>query len=82
MIDAEIAAAYRPLPTGGRNAALWCAATNVGKLVRRGLITEHAAVDAPAAAAGHIAAGAYTPTTPRDTIRSGFHRAATRRSAA
>ncbi|GGR49539.1 hypothetical protein J2S40_000195 [Nocardioides luteus] len=67
---------------GGRNAALYVAAATVGKLVARGLITEHAAVDRlMAAAAGHIAARAYTPYEAESTILSGFRRAATRSAA-
>ena len=47
---------------GGRNATLYVAAATVGQLVARGLITEYAAIDRlMAAAAGHIAANAYTP---------------------
>ncbi|MFJ9392145.1 bifunctional DNA primase/polymerase [Nocardioides sp. NPDC101246] len=79
---AEEIAALQAAPEGGRNTALWCAAANVGKLVRRGLITEHAALDALlTAAAGHIAAGAYSPHDAENSIRSGFHRAATRTAA-
>jgi hypothetical protein len=85
-VDAVIAAettALNAAPDGGRNLALWVMATNVGKLVNRGLITEHAALDRVlAAAAGHIAADAYDTYQAEATIRSGFHRAATRRSAA
>ncbi|MET8519756.1 bifunctional DNA primase/polymerase [Nocardioides sp. NPDC004968] len=67
---------------GGRNAALYVAAATVGKLVARGLITEHAALDRlMSAAAGHIAAGAYTPHDAENTILSGFRRAATRSAA-
>lgn len=68
---------------GGRNAALFVAAATVGKLVARGLITEHAAVDRlMTAAAGHISADAYTPYEAENTILSGFRRAATGRAAA
>lgn len=69
-------------PYGGRNAALFVAAATVGKLVTRGLITEYAAADRlMAAAAAHIAAGAYTPYEAESTILSGFRRAATRTAA-
>ncbi|MET8518892.1 bifunctional DNA primase/polymerase [Nocardioides sp. NPDC004968] len=82
VIDAETTA-LNAAPDGGRNLALWVMATNVGKLINRGLITEHAALDRVlAAAAGHIAANAYDTYQAEATIRSGFHRAATRRSAA
>ncbi|GGU40835.1 bifunctional DNA primase/polymerase [Nocardioides albus] len=67
---------------GGRNAALYVAAATVGKLVTRGLITEYVAVDRlMTAAAGHIAAGAYTHYEAESTILSGFRRAATRSAA-
>ncbi|MFE6648724.1 bifunctional DNA primase/polymerase [Nocardioides sp. NPDC057772] len=68
---------------GGRNTALFVAAATVGKLVAGGLVAESAALDRlMAAAAGHIAAGAYTPYGAESTILSGFRRAATRRTAA
>ena len=68
---------------GGRNAALFVAAATVGKLVARGLVAEYAARDRlMAAAAGHIAAGAYTPHDAENTILSGFRRAAVGRTAA
>ncbi|MEU6135411.1 bifunctional DNA primase/polymerase [Nocardioides sp. NPDC047086] len=67
---------------GGRNAALYVAAATVGKLVARGLIAEHVALDRLMdAAAGHIATGAYTPYEAESTILSGFRRAATRSAA-
>ena len=67
---------------GRRNAALFVAAATVGKLVARGLVTEYAALDRLlAAAAGHIAAGAYTPYEAEATVLSGFRRAATRSAA-
>ena len=69
-------------PDGGRNAALYVAAATVGKLVARGLVPEYAALDQlMTAAAGHIAAGAYTPYEAESTILSGFRRAATRSAA-
>ncbi|MEU0315916.1 bifunctional DNA primase/polymerase [Nocardioides sp. NPDC006273] len=78
VIAAETAA-LNAAPDGGRNLALWVMATNVGKLINRGLITEHAALDRVlAAAAGHIAADAYDTYQAEATIRSGFHRAATK----
>lgn len=82
VIDVETTA-LNAAPDGGRNLALWVMATNVGKLINRGLITEHAALDRVlTAAAGHITANAYDTYQAEATIRSGFHRAATRRSAA
>lgn len=71
-------------PEGGRNLALWCCAAAVGKLVVRGLMTEHDAMDRLLeAASGHIAADAYSSYQAEATIRSGFHRAGSRtRSAA
>ncbi|NYI81370.1 bifunctional DNA primase/polymerase, partial [Nocardioides panzhihuensis] len=67
---------------GGRNAALFVAAATVGKLVARDLITEHSALDRLlVAAAGHIAARAYTAYEAENTILSGFRRAATRSAA-
>lgn len=71
-------------PEGGRNLALWCCAAAVGKLVVRGLMTELDAMDRLLeAASGHIAADAYSSYQAEATIRSGFHRAASRtRSAA
>ena len=68
---------------GGRNAALYVSAATVGKLVARGLVAEYAALDRlMEAAAGHIAAGAYTAREAENTILSGFRRASTRRTAA
>lgn len=75
-IEAEAAKVRAALP-GRRNHALFCSALALGQLVAGGSLDARTAADALTdAAAGHIAAGAFTATEADATIRSGFARGA------
>lgn len=72
-VRAEVAHVRAVQEKGGRNHALFIAAQNLGQLVAGGALDETTARDAlVAAAADHLAAGAYTAREADRTITSGL----------
>jgi Bifunctional DNA primase/polymerase, N-terminal len=66
-------------PSGQRNHSLYLAAVALGQLVAGGALAEHEArAELRAAAAGHLAAGAYSAVQAEKTITSGLRAGARR----
>jgi hypothetical protein len=78
-VAAEVARVTCTVEEGARNHALLVAAIALGQLVAGGALAEDDVRDAlTVAAAGHIAAGAYSPHQAQLTITSGLRRGAAR----